>query len=514
MRLVSRIRRIKCDEHKPECFKCQLSDRKCDGYENPEDMVDRRRRGAAKSNRSLSSTPPATSSTPSIMVINTDIIGELDERRSFHHFRIRTADDLSGCFDSNFWNRLVLQLSHSEPAIKHALIALGDAHESYQAGRIDSFISPGLALQQYNRAISFLNHQLSNPSRRATEVALICCVIFICFESVRGNYDAALLHLKSGIDILKSRNLATGKGGSGDVPYLDPQTDEDDLIELFTRLDVSASAFLDIQPPQLAMRLSDSLPDLATHQFQDLVEGRKYLQRLVNMCLHLVLSQYQYRVNRSLLPVEAEAERTKLMSAVRQWAVQFDALLKSPAMTDLSGRSLQGAFTLIMQQKTILIILEASPFSDMRMLEPFEEDVESIVSIATWLVRTSGPFPESGSKSAFTGKAQLEAGEAPKFTADMGIIAPLYYVALNCPNPSIRQRALDVLKIPRREGLWDSVLVYNIAEKVQGVDGQQMLDSFVGSVAELAQALGAAPKPSASIKRRLSSTSLAKYRSE
>jgi hypothetical protein len=329
------------------------------------------------------------------------------------------------------------------------------------------------------------------------------------FESVRGNYDAALLHLKSGIDILKSRNFAADKDKSGDVPYLDPQTDEDDLIELFTRLDVSASAFLDIEPPRLAMRLSESLPDLATHRFQDLTEARKYLQRLVNMSLHLAFSQYQYRDNRNLLLVEAKAERTKLMSAIRQWAVQFHALLKSPAMTDLSGRSLQGAFTLIMQQKTILLILEASPSSDMRKLEPFEKDIESIVSIATWLVRTSGPFPESGPKSAFTGKAQLEAGDAPKFTADMGIIAPLYYVAMNCPNQSIRQRALDILKIPRKEGLWDSVLIYNIAEKVQGIDGQQILNSFVGSVTGLAEALGVASKPSVAMKRRLSSTNLA-----
>jgi hypothetical protein len=486
--LISRIRRMKCDEHKPECFKCQISDRKCDGYENPEDMVDRRLRGTPKSSRSLSSTPPAASSTLSVTVLDFDLIGEPNERRSFHHFRIRTADDLSGCFDSNFWNRLVLQLSHSEPAIKHALIALGAAHESYQAGKVNSFTNPCLALQQYNRAISSLSQQLSNPSRRATEVTLICCIIFICFESVRGNYDAALSHLKSGMDILKSKNLAADKGNSGDVPYLDPQTDEDDLIEHFTRLDVSASAFLDTTP-QLAMRLSDSLPDLATHRFQDLAEARKYLQRLVNMCGHLAFSNYQYRDNPDLLPVEAEAERVKLMSAVRQWAVQFDALLKSPAMTGLSGRSLQGAFTLILQQKTIFLVLVASPFSDMRMLVPFERDIESIVSIATWLVRTSGPFPESGPKSAFTGKAQLEAGDPPKFTADMGIIAPLYYVAINCPNPSLRQRALDILKIPRREGLWDSVLISSIAEKVTSLNGKHIVDSFVGNIVELAEAL-------------------------
>ncbi len=473
-----------------------MADRKCDGYEDPTTMVDRRRRAAPKSPRSLSSTPSTVDFSPSITNIDIGIAGDLRERRSFHHFRIRTAKDLSGCFDSNFWNCLVLQLSHSEPAIKHALVALGAAHESYQAGHVDSFITPGLAMQQYNRAITILSQQLSNPSRRATEITLICCVIFVCFESVRGNYDVALVHLKSGLNILKSKELTTTKVMSEDVPYLDPLTDVDDLIEFFTRLDVSASAFLDIQAPQLVMRLSESLPDLATHRFQDLAEARKYLQRLVNMCLHLALSQYQYRDNRDLLPVEAEAERIKLMSTIRNWAIQFNALLKRPAMANLSGRGLQGAFTLIMQQKTILIMIAVSPFSDMRVLEPFEKDIESIVSIASWLASTPGPLPEPGLKSTFTGKAQLEARESPKFTADMGIIAPLYYIAMNCPNRSLRQRAIDVLKIPRREGLWDSVLVSNIAEKVMGVDGQQILDSFVGSVTELADALGAATKAS------------------
>lgn len=462
-------------------------------------MVDRRLRGTPKTNRSSSSTPSAASAKPSITIIYTDIVGQLDERRSFQHFRIRTADDLSGYFDSNFWNRLILQLSHSEPAIKHALIALGAAHESYQAGHADSLNSPSLALKQYNKAISCLKQQLLSRSRRNTEVALICCVLFICFESVRGDYDAALLHLKSGIEILKNKTILADKDCSGEVPYLDPETDEDDLIELFTRLDVSASAFLDIQPPQLAMRLSEALPYLETNTpFRDLVEARKYLQRLANMSIRLALSQHQYRGKPELLPVEAEIERRRLSSVVQQWAVKFDALLKSPAMVDLSGRNLQGAFTLIAQQKTIYIILEVSPHRDMRRLWSYEKDIENVVSICSWLIRPSGTLPHPDSASPIIHEGRV-GGEAPKFTADMGVIAPLYYVAIHCPNQSIRQRALDLLKVPRREGLWDSVLTSQIAERIMDADGQAVLESFTGSVVELAEALGAAQKPSVSI---------------
>jgi hypothetical protein len=387
----------------------------------------------------------------------------------------------------------VLQLSHSEPAIRHALIALGAAHESFQAGVADSFVNPSLALRQYNKAIGLVNQKLSNPSRRDIEVTLVCCLLFVCIESIRGNYDIALVHLKNGIGILKGKGFDAGRDVSKDVPYLDPQTDEDDLVEVFMRLDVSATAFLDTQPAQLGNSLSESLPDFATHPFRTFAEAHNCLQRLVGMVSHLTLSQLQYRDIRNSLPVEAEAERRKLISAVRTWAIQFDAFLKRPDMAKLSGRNLQGAFTLIAQQKTLLVILSASPFSDMRVLLNFESEIESIVSIATWLVNQSGPPPDYGPQFLTTGETQPEAVDYRIFTVDMGIIAPLYYVVMNYPDFSIRKQALELLKIPRREGLWDSVLISNIAEKSADVIGQRIVDSFGGSISvtELAAALGA-----------------------
>ena len=128
-------------------------------------------------------------------------------------------------------------MSHTEPAIKHAIIALSAAHERYQANDIEKIDGPDLALQQYNKSIAHLNRQLSNPSRRNSDVALICCLLFVCYESVRSNQESALLHFANGVKILKARKFSVADENSGSVPYLDSHTDEEDIVELFNRLD-------------------------------------------------------------------------------------------------------------------------------------------------------------------------------------------------------------------------------------------------------------------------------------
>jgi hypothetical protein len=53
----------------------------------------------------------------------------------------------------------------------------------------------------------------------------------------------------------------------------------------------------------------------------------------------------------------------------------------------------------------------------------------------------------------------------PSFTFEMGVIPPLYFVAAKCRDPTIRRRALSLLKkAPRRESSW-SALPTRVVEK-------------------------------------------------
>lgn len=90
--------------------------------------------------------------------------------------------------------------------------------------------SDAFALHHYTKAISLLRQRLGDGhhSRVAT---LLSCILFICLEFVRGNNDAALAHLSSGVKILRSqtprKQLQAGSAES---------TSDEVLAPMFTRL--------------------------------------------------------------------------------------------------------------------------------------------------------------------------------------------------------------------------------------------------------------------------------------
>ena len=63
-----------------------------------------------------------------------EIWGTDKERRCFDFFLNRTAPQLSGFWDSDFWGCLILQATHHQSAIRHAVLALGALHERFEAG--------------------------------------------------------------------------------------------------------------------------------------------------------------------------------------------------------------------------------------------------------------------------------------------------------------------------------------------------------------------------------------------
>ena len=110
-----------------------------------------------------------------------------EERRYFNFFRSRTSVQMAGFFSSEIWDRLILQATHYEPAIKHAVLALGSLHERFEnedqslQKQTWSRDEGGFALEHYNLAIQ----SLMNPAesgRLNIDVCLIACMLFCSFE--------------------------------------------------------------------------------------------------------------------------------------------------------------------------------------------------------------------------------------------------------------------------------------------------------------------------------------------
>lgn len=159
-------------------MKCTSTGRKCDGYLRGNPAAG----SAARASGVENFVSPLTI-TPSLHDLDSE-----QERRSFHFFCSRTLTRLSGFFVAGFWNRWVLQAFHHEPAIRHAVIALGSIHERFDGGDVSVLGSNrdptrgGFALEQYNHAIHHLIDPAAKGSRPAFDVCLISCVLFACFE--------------------------------------------------------------------------------------------------------------------------------------------------------------------------------------------------------------------------------------------------------------------------------------------------------------------------------------------
>ena len=110
-----------------------------------------------------------------------------EERRCFNFFRSRTSVQMAGFFSSEVWDRLILQATHYEPAIRHAVLALGSLHERFEnedqslQKQTWSRDEGGFALEHYNLAIQSLMNPV-NCGRLNIDVCLIACMLFCSFE--------------------------------------------------------------------------------------------------------------------------------------------------------------------------------------------------------------------------------------------------------------------------------------------------------------------------------------------
>lgn len=104
---------------------------------------------------------------------------------------------LSGIFNPTFWTRLVLQATHHEPAIRHVVLALGALHERSEVGPREE---PSIfAMQQYGKAIRCLVKPIQEKQKQAADVALITCVLFVCFEVSSLSINQSLI-IDRGVD--------------------------------------------------------------------------------------------------------------------------------------------------------------------------------------------------------------------------------------------------------------------------------------------------------------------------
>ncbi|TGO86520.1 hypothetical protein BPOR_0296g00030 [Botrytis porri] len=411
-------RRVKCDETRPECTKCVRSGRRCDGYPayNPRNrhasntlpiaprpsnagleshpipphntivttalpgstaLVPRNTSRIINKSRSIS---PFSPPTPSILTPSTINSIEIDseifpsptlglpfnakEGQYFQVFRTHTASELSGFFDSEFWTRSVLQESHSEASIRHAVVALGALYKTLEKVAESPPSSPtpsnqgtssgdsapthwSFAWEQYGKAVTRMRQSISNNEVRSQRTILISSVLFTCFQSFVGDHKAAIKQVQVGLGVMEKQRRERKK------PYIQREDDivEEELGQMFTRMAIQAKSYdmafhfpapwvirLSTNPnPSLANPPSPSDSSTGTtasieapipESFPNIHEARLVLDAL---CERIMRYNEElvgfYTVSNNILPASIKSNGYGFGRSLEQWQTTFAPLL-------------------------------------------------------------------------------------------------------------------------------------------------------------------------------------------
>ncbi|KAF5676154.1 transcriptional regulatory moc3 [Fusarium heterosporum] len=404
--ITCKIRKVKCDEAKPFCLRCIKTGRQCDGY----------RPSPSSSPEPKALTPSPGFETP-------------QEVRAFDHYRRRTARVLSGAIDSSFWGGVVLKMSTTEPAVRHAMLAISSLHESVESHyRGIRKIDTRFAFREYSEAIKSLRDwgQRNEPPL----IPLLVCVLFICIEFLIDRDMAAQMHICQGRQILS----ALGDGHSPAMEMI-----KHSLVPIYTRLSPASFLFGSRPAPIPAhLRAWTETPII----FTSVEEARYALYMILDEALQFSTSAQKVKFNmKNADPAEIlyfQQEQQRQLTQLNRWHAAFTVVTSMSPQSPAMESSLN---ILRIYHQTAFIWLSSSLDTGETVFDSYTANFATIISLASIII---GSVPAN---------AKLE-----PFSFETEIIPPIYWTAVRCRHPLLRRAALKLLTRDqvrnRRENLW------------------------------------------------------------
>jgi Fungal specific transcription factor domain len=465
--MADRVRRIKCDETKPCCLRCTRTGRSCDGYERK--LTQNSRRASHKSllqRYNLQPIPLEPEPCPTSLPVSINFQDQ-EEARYFRFFYHETADALAGGFDSPLWKRIVFQACHEDPSILNCTVAIAALDRacrdvSSKSSSRASAAHHRYALYQYSKALKGVREAISlgNNSLRST---LIASLLIFCFENFHGDVRLALINVRIAQELM--HHWLESKGGSATPRGFSPAPYdiEDEIVQAFAKLDVHMLSWIDI--PTSTRNPSNRVPDVQSlpANFCSLIESKYYFDIIANRIFyHLSIVEESRKDPQQSLPTPPNDEDQTLPENLNnveeelfRWGSAFEPVLKRSRSLE-GDKDFVGASILRIHALTLELSIQATK------------------------LEISGPqlydvlLPEY---CEVLGLCQAVA-DHPRFVRsyvfDVGIVPILFLVVVKCRDKMVRLKAIEVLKAssPRREGLWDSMVMARIGEALMKAEGE------------------------------------------
>jgi cholestenol delta-isomerase len=384
------------------------------------------------------------------------------ESRSFDFFRSRTVAEVAHSLDYRVWNELVIKLSHSEPAVKHSMLALSLLHERCHLVNALKPANMEDIMAQHQKALTHSRKLLDTAQHDDMAKVLVVCMLFVCYGNLTGQYATSQVHLKSGLKILqqyKQKLLLNSQPGT--PKHSTGNSAVDSLAESLACLDLQAMTFSDSKAPypySLYPMLSgnDSGADISSHsmEFSTLGEANTSLITLTRSYFYL-LDQVE---KGEVLYAELMTKQSNYLEALEAWDRSFQSITShnmSPTMTP-------HALILQMYRALLKLLLKFDYAGSECHWDPLLPSFSRIVDLASEL----GQFENNAIGQTYD----------ISFSFNIGIIIPLFVTATRCRDFKVRREAIKLLRSKRRiEGVWDSIGAAAVAEKVMQIEEDEAI---------------------------------------
>ncbi|GIZ48626.1 hypothetical protein CKM354_001167800 [Cercospora kikuchii] len=372
------------------------------------------------------------------------------ERHCLNFFVNFSAPQMAGFFDSAFWQRMVIQTSYHEPAIRHAITAIGALHECIMqrafADDKQKAKAMEFALNQCNKAIACLTAEEGyeqDPNRRripSSRLALTTCVLFTCFEAMQGRCDSAVNHALQGRRLMQS----TGRAA---ITSMSP-AEEDDIEQmrpLVERLEVQATALLD-KGRRPEIDTSGQTPPLPPIDYIfSLEHAHNTLHTALNSVMRF-MQGFHPTAPRDHIAVTMAEKYLRYAPWFSQWEQAFTAFL-SDQRDYMSNMDLKRAMVLKANHLVGTMLASVDQSAGPVAYDAYEAEFRAIVDLAREVLASFScpPLPTLSGPNSGT----------PYLSFSLWVTDPLWMAISRCRNPTIRQSAFTLLsRNPRQEGIW------------------------------------------------------------
>lgn len=387
---------------------------------------------------------------------------------------------LSGRFDTEFWLRIVLQMAHSEPAVRSALIALGylNEHEtgSLEHARRSAATENGYERKRfwfyYNKAIRYLVDRMAEPSY-TPEVGLVTCLLFVCIEFLQANACTAFTHIRSGLKIvseLRRKHRAgspTQRTGLTQNSFSMPlDMIEKTLVPILTQGLISALVYGVNAETEFAFL--KTLPQhLNAHHFASVREARFSYWDLRNASV-LLARDMTMKVFQAIPPTVSDfRRRDHVLECHCTW---FQALLALEGLQEISTEDKIDISALKIGYYSSYTACACVLDARQMFFDAHLRSFRTLLEHANLVINAIGLLNASRTQTSYS-------NTAANFTFDTSLIPALYYTALRCRCPTTRREAVSLLSLNLpREGLWDAEQHRIVAERVIEIEEKEVDD--------------------------------------